>query len=73
MQSVFLGAFYWGLLCSPLLGHYLADRHGGEMVQWVSAIGWSLATLLTVQFAPYTEVVVILRFMSGLLQYGPGE
>ena len=68
-QSVVLGAFYWGYLCAPFLGHYLSDRYGGETVQWVAAVVWSLWMLFTVQLAPYSHLlVVVIRFLSGLLQ-----
>lgn len=69
LQGFVLGSFYWGYLCAPLLGHFLSERYGGETVQWVAAIGWSLGTMLTVQFAPYSQVaVIVLRFVCGFAQ-----
>ena len=64
-----LGSFYWGYVCAPFLGHHLSDLYGGETVQWVGAIVWSLGVLLTVQVAPYSHLLLVgLRFFCGMLQ-----
>ena len=44
-QGMILSAFFWGYTVNQVTSGWLADRHGGELVLWVSCIGWSMATL----------------------------
>lgn len=42
-----LSGFYWGYAMTQVLGGYLSDRVGGEIVLAVATIGWSTLTFLT--------------------------
>ena len=68
-QSHVLGSFYWGYMVAPLLSHHLSSRYGGEKVQWLAAIVWSLCLPLAVQMVPYSQVMLLsLQFIRGLTQ-----
>ncbi|XP_074653726.1 voltage-gated purine nucleotide uniporter SLC17A9-like [Tubulanus polymorphus] len=53
IQSGFvLSAFFWGYTMTQLLGGWLSDRIGGDIVMAFCAAGWAGATFLT-PYVPY--------------------
>lgn len=52
-----------------MIGGHLADRYGGDSVQWMAALVWSLATL-SMAFVAHVSVTLVLlvRFVTGLAQ-----
>lgn len=51
LDSVSMGliqsSFFWGYLCTQLLGGYLADLIGGKRVLGFGVIWWSVWTVIT--------------------------
>eukprot|EP00731_Ephydatia_muelleri_P027041 Em0018g1141a len=52
-----------------VIGGHLADRYGGDSIQWMAALVWSLATL-SMAFVAHVSVTMVLlvRFVTGLAQ-----
>ena len=46
-QSVVLSCFFWGYLCSQVVGALLAQRYGGKLVLGAATFAWSVLTCLT--------------------------
>ena len=69
-----LSAFFCGYVTTNVLGGYLADRHGGDIIMCYSAIAWSALTVLlpmlsTSQWiADSTTTVLLIRFLTGVSQ-----
>jgi len=69
-----LSAFFCGYVTTNVVGGYLADRHGGEIVICYTALVWSIITA----FLPFiassgiigdsTSSVLLLRFLTGVGQ-----
>ena len=54
---------------TQIIGGQLADKHGGEVVLWMSGFGWSLAILSITIFASISNVLVaISNFINGICQ-----
>ena len=68
-QGIVLSAFYWGYVLTQVLGGSLSDRYGGDVVQWVTGVVWSLSTLSSVYLAQVSIwPLVLARFLTGLAQ-----
>ena len=70
-----LSAFFCGYVTTNVLGGYLADRHGGEVVIFYSAIIWALLTTILPLLAHSgsllytgTSAVLATRFLTGAAQ-----
>ena len=71
-QGIVLSAFYWGYVLTQVVGGSLSDRFGGDMVQWMAGVVWSLATLSSIYLAQVSIwPLVAARFMTGLAQGQP--
>ena len=75
ISGMALSAFFCGYLLTNMLGGYLADRHGGEIVIFYSALVWSVLTVAlplvahsTFLFYTGTSAVLICRFFTGVSQ-----
>jgi sugar phosphate permease len=67
--GIVLSAFYWGYVLTQVLGGSLSDRYGGDVVQWVTGVVWSLSTLSSVYLAQVSIwPLVLARFLTGLAQ-----
>ena len=68
-QGIVLSAFYWGYVLTQVLGGSLSDRYGGDVVQWVAGVVWSLSTLSSIYLAQVSIwPLVLARFLTGLAQ-----
>ena len=68
-QGVVLSSFFAGYIFTQVIGGHLADRYGGDCVQWIAALVWSLATLSLAYVAHISvTLVLIARFVTGLAQ-----
>ena len=47
VQAVVLSCFFWGYLCSQVVGALLAQRYGGKLILGAAALCWSVLTCLT--------------------------
>lgn len=70
-QGLILSAFFWGYICTQLVGGWMADRFGGRRVLAAGVAIWSIATLLTplcaaVSFAMLFAIRVVLGFGEGV-------
>lgn len=66
-QGLILSAFFWGYLCTQLVGGWMSDRFGGRRVLGAGVAIWSLATLLTPQAAAISFAVLFaIRVVLGL-------
>lgn len=69
VQGIILSSFFGGYIFTQVIGGHLADRYGGDCIQWIAALVWSLATLSTVFVAHFSITLVFLaRFVTGLAQ-----
>lgn len=70
-----MSAFFWGYMPAQIIGGYLSDKYGGEVILGIAAIVWSLLTLavpfITVSpilfFSP-TVIIFAARMCTGLSQ-----
>lgn len=46
-QGWLLGAFFFGYLCTQILGGYLSGRYGGRIFLGLGVLGTAILTLLT--------------------------
>jgi len=74
VSGMTLSAFFSGYVTTNVLGGYLADRHGGDMVMFYSSIVWSALTVLlpfltkTELLTDSTSTVLFVRFLTGVSQ-----
>ena len=69
VQGIVLSAFYWGYIMTQILGGNLSDRFGGDRVQWIAAILWTLTTFSALYMTRVSIwPLVLTRFLSGLAQ-----
>lgn len=75
ISGMALSAFFCGYITTNILGGYLADRVGGEIVIYYTAIGWAFMTLMIPAlshthylFESATVSVLLARFMTGVCQ-----
>jgi len=75
ISGMALSAFFCGYVTTNVLGGYMADRHGGEIIIFYSAICWAtLTTLLPLLahsesiFYSGTFAVLACRFFTGVFQ-----
>ena len=70
-----MGSFYWGYALTQILGGYLSDRFGGDVIMTTAAVGWSLIGFW-MPILPYLSstpedilvVMVIARISMGAFQ-----
>ncbi|XP_028308838.1 solute carrier family 17 member 9-like [Gouania willdenowi] len=71
-SGIVLGGFFWGYCLTQILGGYASDRVGGERVLFISALSWTLITIVTpllVHLGSRTLVLMTMaRFLMGLFQ-----
>ncbi|CAH1775098.1 unnamed protein product [Owenia fusiformis] len=74
-KGTVLSAFFWGYCMTQVLGGYLSDRIGGDIVLIVSATGWALITFWTPFIIKLSSdqhtamvLVVISRVLLGCFQ-----
>ncbi|XP_072026322.1 voltage-gated purine nucleotide uniporter SLC17A9-like isoform X2 [Amphiura filiformis] len=74
-MGLVLGCFFWGYPVFQIVGGYLSDRIGGELVMYRAAAVWSVVTIATPHIAymyPSKQATVysmaFLRFLLGLAQ-----
>ena len=67
-QGAILGAFYYGILGSMLVGGYLTERYNGKWVLFTSLLGGSICALLIPAVARGTGKAgfMALRVIQGL-------
>ena len=46
-RAIVLSSFFWGYICSQILGALLAQRYGGVVVLGCATFFWSLLTCAT--------------------------
>lgn len=70
-----LSAFFCGYITTNVLGGYLADRYGGEIVMFYTGLGWGTLTLAFPMLAHSntvlgsgTAAVLAARFLTGVCQ-----
>ena len=75
LQGTVLSAFFWGYTMTQVLGGYLSDRIGGDIVITTAAVGWSVLTFWTPFLVyVYTDknsvlmMVVATRVLLGAMQ-----
>ena len=75
LQGAVLGAFYWGYAVTQILGGYLGDRFGGDIVMSTAAVGWTILgfwTPLLPYFGSSPESILVImvfsRVLMGILQ-----
>ena len=75
VSGMVLSSFYCGYLISNMIGGYLADKIGGEIVIYYTAFGWAFLSIFLPFLArssillPYsTSTVICARFLTGLFQ-----
>ena len=74
-QGAVLSAFFWGYTMTQVLGGYLSDKIGGDVVLVTAAVFWSLLTFWTpqiIQLVPDSGtalgIVVMSRILVGCCQ-----
>ncbi|XP_048581408.1 solute carrier family 17 member 9-like isoform X2 [Nematostella vectensis] len=70
-----MSAFFWGYTPAQIVGGYLSDKYGGEVVLGYAAIIWSFCTLAVpflpgkaFLFFPPIVMVILSRVVTGLSQ-----
>lgn len=68
-QGRALGSFYWGYICTQIIGGYLASRFGGKLVIGIAVLASSILTLIS-PLAATTSVfaLIFVRALMGFLQ-----
>ena len=60
-----LSAFFWGYTMTQVIGGYLSDRVGGDIILATAAVGWSLLTFWTpVIMHMYSDKAMILTVVD---------
>lgn len=68
-QGYVLSAFFWGYMCSQVIGGYLAGRYGGKLVIGITVFAGSILTFLSPAAAKTSAYAFIaLRALLGLFQ-----
>jgi len=74
ISGMTLSAFFCGYVTTNVLGGYLADRHGGDIVMFYASIIWSALTITLPLvahsniFTDSTSSVLLVRFFTGVAQ-----
>lgn len=69
VQGYVLSAFFWGYMCSQILGGYLAGRYGGKLVIGVVVLGSAVLTLASpVAATTSVYVFIAVRALIGFFQ-----
>ncbi|KAK6101024.1 Major Facilitator Superfamily protein [Brugia malayi] len=68
-QGYVLSAFFWGYICSQIIGGYLAGRYGGRLVIGITVLGSAILTLIS-PLAATTSVFafIVARALMGFMQ-----
>ncbi|ORX90561.1 MFS general substrate transporter, partial [Basidiobolus meristosporus CBS 931.73] len=64
-QGLILSAFFYGYICTQVLGGFLADKFGGKSVLALGAFLWSLFTLATPWVAHHVFLLFACRMLLG--------
>lgn len=65
-QGYVLSAFFWGYMCSQIIGGYLADRYGGRLVIGFAIFGSAILALLS----PLAATISVFAFIIALVLMG---
>lgn len=75
ISGMALSAFFCGYITTNVLGGYLADRHGGEVVIFYTSIIWASLTLILPMLVQSesmlysgTAAILVVRFFTGVAQ-----
>lgn len=74
ISGMALSAFFCGYITTNVIGGYLADRHGGDIIICYTALVWAIITALLPVFATSniignsTSSVLLMRFFTGVSQ-----
>ncbi|CAH1255163.1 SLC17A9 [Branchiostoma lanceolatum] len=75
VSGTVLSVFFWGYASTQVLGGYLSDRFGGEVISMIACVGWSTITLLYPQllylFSSHDtciRFVILCRILHGACQ-----
>jgi len=72
-----LSAFFWGYSMTQVIGGYLSDRFGAELVMTCAMVGWSGLTFITPIIAHSSfnwshngllRTFIVLRMLTGCVQ-----
>ena len=70
-----MSAFFWGYMPAQVIGGFLSDKYGGEVILGSAAVVWSLLTLAVpflpvypVLFMSPTMIMLAARMCTGLSQ-----
>lgn len=70
-----MSAFFWGYMPAQVVGGYLSDKYGGEVILGLAAVVWSLLTLAVpflpvspILFVSPTMIIIAARMCTGLSQ-----
>ncbi|VBB33275.1 unnamed protein product, partial [Acanthocheilonema viteae] len=71
-QGYVLSAFFWGYLCSQILGGYLAGRYGARLVIGFTVLGSAILTVIsplaaTISVFAFIIARVLIGFMQGAI------
>ena len=74
-QGAVMSAFFWGYMPAQVVGGYLSDQYGGEVILGYAGVVWSLLTLTVpflhsfpMFFISPTVVIIVTRMCTGLSQ-----
>lgn len=75
IDGAVMSAFFWGYMPAQIVGGFLSDKYGGEVILGSAAVVWSLLTLLvpflpvsSVFFISPTMIMLAARMCTGLSQ-----
>ncbi|KAL9978518.1 hypothetical protein ACROYT_G016044 [Oculina patagonica] len=75
IDGAIMSAFFWGYMPAQVVGGYLSDKYGGEVILGLAAVVWSLLTLAVpflpvspILFVSPTMIIIAARMCTGLSQ-----
>lgn len=70
-----MSSFFWGYMPAQVVGGFLSDKYGGEVILGFAAVGWAFLTLsvpfiasFPVLFMTPTKMMLVARMCTGLSQ-----
>lgn len=70
-----MSSFFWGYMPAQVVGGFLSDKYGGEVILGFAAVGWAFLTLsvpfiasFPVLFMTPTKMMLFARMCTGLSQ-----
>lgn len=70
-----MSSFFWGYMPAQVIGGFLSDKYGGEVILGFAGVLWALLTLavpfiisLPVLFMTPTTIMLAARMCTGLSQ-----